>query len=116
MSACGESSQHFLEFLKNEEIRAYDTNLSAFKRLKAVFQAAKEDFNGGYLVSVKRLVQAEVFDSELEQATELLKSGYKLASAVIAGVVLETALRDLCDQEGLSHGKLDKMNSDLAKK
>jgi hypothetical protein len=34
---------------------------------------------------------------------------------VIAGVVLETALRQLCDRENIPHGKLDKMNADLAK-
>lgn len=75
----------------------------------------KEDFEGGYLISLKQLVQAEVFESELEQAQELLNSGYKLASAVIAGVVLETALRDICTDNGISHGKLDTMNSQLAK-
>jgi hypothetical protein len=56
-----------------------------------------------------------MFDSELEQASELIQAGYKTPAAVVAGVVLETSLRELCDQEGLPHGKLDKMNSDLAK-
>ena len=54
-----------------------------------------DDYKGGYLISIKNLIQADVFDSQLEQATELLSSGYKLAAAVIAGVVIETALRDL---------------------
>lgn len=77
--------------------------------------AAKDDFQGGFLTSVKNLVQAELFDSELEQATELLNSGYKGPAAVVAGVVLETTLRDLCTDNSIPHGKLDKMNSDLAK-
>ncbi|HVN15695.1 MAG TPA: DUF4145 domain-containing protein [Anaerolineales bacterium] len=83
--------------------------------MKAVFAAAMEDYKSGFLISVRNLVQAEVFDSELEQAEELLSNGYKLASAVVTGVVLETALRDLCSREGLAHSKLDKMNADLAK-
>jgi hypothetical protein len=83
--------------------------------MRAVFLAAKEDFEGGYLNSLRNLVQAEVFTSELEQAEELLKSGYATAAAVIAGVVLETTLRDLCTARGIPHGKLDKMNADLAK-
>lgn len=111
---CGENSQHFQQFEKNE-FGAYTTNYDNFKSLKAIFLAAKEDFEGGYLSSIKTLIQAEVFDSELEQANELLRSGYSTAAAVIAGVVLETALRELCDREGISHGKLDKMNADLAK-
>jgi hypothetical protein len=112
---CGKESQHLQEFQKKEKNIAYATNYSVFKTLKAIFLAAKEDFEGGYLSSVKTLVQAEIFDSELEQAEELLNNGYLTAAAVIAGVVLETALRELCDKEGISHGKLDKMNSDLAK-
>lgn len=112
---CGEDSQHFQQFEKIENSSVYTTNYTIFKRLKAIFLAAKEDFEGGYLLSIKTLVQAEVFDSELEQAKELLHGGYSTAAAVIAGVVLETSLRELCDREGISHGKLDRMNADLAK-
>ena len=111
---CGEDSQHFKQFEREEE-SGYYTTYGIFKAFKAVFLAAKEDFDGGYLSSIKTLVQAEVFDSELEQANELFSSGYYTAAAVIAGVVLETALRELCDRSGIPHGKLDKMNSDLAK-
>ncbi|OKH29997.1 DUF4145 domain-containing protein [Calothrix sp. HK-06] len=112
---CGEKSQHFQQFEKEEEGGGFITNYGIFKSLKAIFLAAKEDFEGGYLSSMKTLVQAEVFDSELEQAKELLSNGYSTPAAVITGVVLETALRELCDKEGISHGKLDKMNADLAK-
>jgi hypothetical protein len=86
-----------------------------FKRTRTIFLAAQEDFEGGYLTSLRVLVQAEVFDSELEQASELLRAGYKAAGAVIAGVVLETTLRDLCNKYNIPPGKLDKMNTDLAK-
>jgi hypothetical protein len=113
---CGEDSQYFKQFEEEEQSGIVGTtNFEIFKRLKSIFSAAKEDFRCGYLSSVKALVQAEVFDSELEQANELMSSGYCTAAAVIAGVVLETALRDLCDRNGIPHGKLDKMNADLAK-
>ena len=85
------------------------------KRMRAVFLAAKEDFEGGYLVSFRNLVQAEVFTNELKQAEELLKSGYATAAAVIAGVVLETTLRDLCSTHDLEPGGLNRMNEDLTK-
>lgn len=113
--SCGLDSEHYKEFVTGEKPHGFESNLSQFKRLKAVFNAAKDDFAGGYLISIKSLVQAELFDSELEQAKELLNSGYQLAAAVIAGIVLETALRDLCDRNNIPHGKLDKMNADLAK-
>ena len=115
VATCGEESQHYREFTKAEEKNSYESNSGPFKRMKAVFIAAMDDYKGGYLTSIKNLIQADVFDSELEQAGELLSTGYKLAAAVIAGVVLETTLRDLCNREGLATGKLDKMNADLAK-
>lgn len=111
---CGENSQHFQEFEKIEEYPMYFGNYDKFRSFKAVFLAAKEDFEGGYLSSIKTLVQAEVFDSELEQAKELLSNGYFSAAAVIAGVVLETALRELCDRENLPHAMLSQMNDKLA--
>ena len=42
-------------------------------------------------------------------------SGYYTAAAVIAGVVLETGMRELCNREKIDLGKLDKMNADLVK-
>ena len=111
---CGTDSQHFEQFEKNES-RFYSTSYDILLSLKAVFVAAKEDFECGYLSTTRSLVQAEVFDNELEQARELQSNGFTTAAAVIAGVVLETTLRELCDRESLSHGKLDKMNADLAK-
>lgn len=115
VATCGEASQHYQEFSKAEVLNSYESSSDPFKRIKAVFIAAMDDYKGGYLTSIKNLIQADVFDSELEQAGELLSSGYKLAAAVIAGVVLETALRDICTRESFPTGKLDKMNSDLAK-
>lgn len=115
VTVCGTNSEHYKAFVKAEEFRSFDSNYDVLKRVRAIFDAAKEDFEGGYLTSLKQLVQAEVFESEIEQAEELLASGYKLAAAVIAGVVLETALRDLSTTNSLAIGKLDTMNAQLAK-
>jgi hypothetical protein len=110
----GASSQLQM-FIDAEKKLGLEFNGSRLKRMRAVFHATKEDFEGGYLISFRNLVQAEVFTNELEQAEELLKSGYATAAAVIAGVVLETTLRDLCTTHELEHGSLNKMNDDLAK-
>jgi HEPN domain-containing protein len=67
------------------------------------------------LFNVRALVQAEVLDNALEQAAELLRAGYKDPACVVAGVTLETALKELCTRQGVAHGKLDKMNADLCK-
>lgn len=115
VSACGQESEHYKAFVEAENYSSWSGNLKNFLRTRAVFGAAKEDFEGGYLASVRNLVQAEVFDTELEQATELLSAGYYPAAAVIAGVVLETTLRQLVSAHEIPLGKLDKMNADLAK-
>lgn len=114
-SVCGRDSEHFNSFVEAEKPGPYEENPVRLSRLRAVFLAAKEDFEGGYLSSVRNLVQAEVFSTELEQARELLAAGYRAPAAVICGVVLETNLRTLCEAHGVGMGKLDKMNADLAK-
>lgn len=114
-SACGKESEHFKMFIEAEKPRSYESNPARFNRVRAVFLAAKEDFEGGYLNSVRNLVEAEVFSTELEQARELQSAGYRVPAAVICGVVLETNIRRLCGARSLPIGKLDKMNADLAK-
>jgi hypothetical protein len=114
-SACGRDSEHFNSFVEAEKPNSFEENPTRLSRLRAVFIAAKEDFEGGYLTSVRNLVQAEVFSTELEQARELMTAGYRMPAAVICGVVLETNLRSLCEAKAIAVGKLDKMNADLAK-
>ena len=111
-----EKSEYYKEFIKiTTSIHNY-IDFRDFQQIKSIFLALKSDYHKGYLTSIKTLVQAEVFETQLEQAKELLDSSYTLASAVIAGVVLETAIREICTSEEITHGKLDKMNADLAKK
>ena len=114
-SVCGADSQHFTQFVTCEAGNMYITNHEIFLRLKALLLAAKEDYEGGYLNKLKLLVQSEAFDSELEQASELLAAGYTTPAAVVAGVVLETGLREMCLDNSLEIGSLNKMNADLAK-
>jgi redox-sensitive bicupin YhaK (pirin superfamily) len=49
--------------------------------------AARDDFEGCHLTPIRAIVQAELFDSELEQSRELQRKGYYVAAAVIAGTV-----------------------------
>ncbi len=114
-SVCGANSHQLSTFRENEKPIAYDTNHDALQKLRSILLAAKEDYEGGYLNTIRNLIRAEVFDNELEQAEELLEAGYHTASAVVAGVVLETTLRQMCEDNQLGAGKLDKMNADLAK-
>ncbi len=62
----------------------------------AIIKAASNDFSKGYLAETAALVRAEVFGDLLEQSEYLLSQGFYQAAAVLAGGVLEDALRQLC--------------------
>lgn len=88
------------------------------RKALGILQGAKEDYEHGYLFKTKLLIEAEVFDEFLEQAEYLLQQGYFAPAAVIAGSVLEDALRKLCIRNGVTlpdKPKLDTMNAELAK-
>ena len=115
--ACGSDSIHLKEF-QGKDGKGYATNYGIFKAQRAVLIAAQDDYDNGLCVSIRDLVASELFDDELEQAEQLAGNGYHAPAAVIAGAVLETALRTLCTDESIeldSKPKLDKMNADLAK-
>lgn len=111
----GADSVHYKNFLdsyKKGRLGEYNGFLEQY----GILSAAKEDYKGGYLFKITSLVSAEVLDDALEQAAEFVRNGYKDAACIVVGVALETTLKRLCDREGIPHGKLDKMNADLAKK
>lgn len=89
--------------------------LSSFRTLYAIFLSAKEDYEGGYIFTLRGLVKAEVLSDALEQADELLTSGYKDPACVLIGVSLEIAVKELASRNSVPVAKLDKMNADLCK-
>ena len=107
--ACGSDSKHLQHFLASQK-GAFANTWDRFAHLRPIFLAAKADFDGGYFNKLRSLVQSELLSDELDQARELLDKGYKTPAAVIAGVVLESSLRQLCDKNSLPHGKLDNSN------
>lgn len=109
----GKESVHFQRFERQADVTG-DSG-SGFMTAAAIFDSAREDYEGGYLFNVESLIRADVFDDIIEQASALLKAGYKDPACVVAGVALETTLKNLCSLHSLPHGKLDKMNADLAK-
>ena len=111
----GENSihyRHFEEVFKENKESRWSSTL---EECKAILQVAAEDYKGGYLFNTRGLIQAEAFSNILEQANELLASGYKDPACVVVGVALENTLKELCIRHNIAQGKLDKMNADLAK-
>lgn len=67
----------------------------------AILKAVKARFESS-LFDIRQLVQADLFDSELDAARELLKNKFSRAAGAIAGVVLEKHLIQVCVNHSVS--------------
>lgn len=89
-----------------------------------ILKAVKGELSGGWLVTTRGLISAEIFADFLEMAEYLLAEQYKDAAAVIAGSSLEEHLRQLACKHGISIIRLkgaetvpktaDTLNAELA--
>lgn len=61
---------------------------------------------------LETLLQADVFDSEIESARHLLKKGFLRAAGAICGVILEKHLAKVCNNHGIVLTKKDPSISD----
>lgn len=85
----------------NGEVKADATAaLSLLEQQIAIVEAIKRRFDSS-LFDIKQLVQADLFDSELDAARELLKNKFARGAGAIAGVVLEGHLKQVCDNHNL---------------
>ena len=75
-------------------------------------KAAEKRFDSS-LFEIRQLVQADLFDSEIDAARELLKNKFVRAAGAIAGVVLEKHLTQVCEDHGLEIQKKHPALSDL---
>ena len=110
----GDESPHYKNFYA--QYRKFHGFSTEFENCRGIFQAAKEDFEGGYLFNIRGLIKAEDSTQALEQATELVNGNYKDPACLVAGVALEIAIKELCVRHGISLAKLDAMNIELCKK
>ena len=101
----------------------YQAHCTHLAELVGLFKAVKHDIDTGMLAEYRVLVRAEIFSDFLEMAEYLLTEGYKDASAVLLGAVLENALRKIAEANGVStinvrgkHLTIDPLNVALAKK
>lgn len=110
----GGSSVYYTRFL--DSLDAFEDDVNAVFDCRAIFKAAREDYQGGYLFNMQALASAEVLEDVLDQAKALLNAGYKDPACVMAGVALEGTLKKICDREEVDRGTLERMNADLTKK
>jgi hypothetical protein len=81
-----------------------------------IVEAIKGRF-GSTLFDIRALVQADLFDDELDAALELSKKGFQRGAGAVSGVVLEGHLSAICGQHKITTPKnatISKLN-DLLK-
>jgi len=83
-----------------------------FQQQLAILMAARNRFESS-LFEIRQLVQADLFDSELESARELLKNKFLRAAGAISGVVLEKHLQQVCNDHSIKIAKKNPGINDL---
>jgi len=89
-----------------------DAAVPLFRQQVAIVEAIRSRFESS-LFDIRQLAQADLFDSELEAASELLKNKFLRAAGVVAGVVLEKHLAQVCDNHKIAVTKKNPTISDL---
>lgn len=99
--------------------KVVDTNAAIphFQQQLAILKAVSSRFESS-LFDIRQLVQADLFDSELEAARELIKQGFLRGAGAIAGVVLEKHLAQVTDNHNITRKKHPTISdfNDLLKK
>ena len=65
------------------------------------------------LINLTLILQADLYDSEVDSARALAKSGFLRAAGAICGVVLEKHLKQVCESHGITIRKKNPGISDL---
>lgn len=70
--------------------------LPKFEQQLNILKSARERF-GRAIFDIRQILQADLFDDELDAARELLKKGFARAAGALAGVVVERHLSQVCE-------------------
>lgn len=89
-----------------------ESAIPKFQQQLAILKAIPSRFESS-LFDIQQLVQADLFDSELEAARELIKHGFIRASGAISGVVLEKHLAQVTQNHNIKTRKNNPTISDF---
>lgn len=112
---------HIEDYLQGLQVtRGYDdaivvdgsAAIPRFRQQIAILEAAKRRFSSS-LFDIRHLVQADLFDSEIEAARELRKNGFARAAGAVCGVVLEQHVSEVCDSHTVKVAKKNPTIADL---
>ncbi|MFW6311286.1 MAG: hypothetical protein ACOC1K_03525 [Nanoarchaeota archaeon] len=83
-----------------------------FKTQNKILKSAQKRFESS-LFDIKQIIQADLFDSEIDVSKELNGKGFYRAAGIICGVILEKHLRQVCDNHKITIRKKNPTISDL---
>ncbi len=95
-----------------EKLVGPEAAIPHFSQQLAILKSVKARFESS-LFDIRLLVQADLFDSELDAAKELAKNRFTRAAGALAGVVLERHLAQACDNHTIKITKRDPGIADL---
>lgn len=98
-----------------QRITSMDKSLHPHKALTRLLQQVSMlevclDKFESKIFDIQTILQADIFDSEIESARHLLRMGYLRASGAICGVIIERHLSDVCQNHNVT---LKKRNSSI---
>lgn len=108
-----------IDFLKGLKVtRGYDVVVGPDAAMHSLDQqvqivAAMEKRFESSLFDIRALAQADLFDNELDATEALTKNGFGRAAGMIAGVVLEGHLGEVCQRHGVAIKKKKPTISDF---
>ena len=82
---------------------------SLFQQQLAIVRAVDSTLTSS-LFKIRQLVQADLFDSELDAAKELVNKGFLQAAGVVAGVVMEKHLAQVCENRKIKFPRKPTIN------
>lgn len=95
-----------------EVIADFKSAMPHLKQQIAILKSLKRRFESS-LYDIRQLVQADLLDSEIDAARELVKHKFLRAAGAVAGVVLEKHLLEVCMNHNLKISKKHPTIADL---
>jgi hypothetical protein len=99
-------------YLEDKKLAGPDAAIPQFRQQLAILKSVQARFESS-LFDIRQLVQADLFDSELDAAKELAKNKFLRPAGAVAGVVLERHLGQVCDNHLIKIAKKTPTISDL---
>lgn len=103
---------HVTKGWEKQKVVGPDAAIPRFKQQQSILHSVEGRF-GSSLFEIRQLVQADLFDSELDVARELASNKFGRAAGAMAGVVLEKHLAQVCDSHAVKVTKKNPAINDL---